>query len=116
VVVRGSFQGHLVTIRLSGLRRGQRLEVPPSLGRYSDRVTVTVSGASATQPLTYLVGFTNGTYQGVGTIDVSKHGTSGTLQVSVPAPVGQEPLIESSGIAVTIGANSMSLDGTWKCP
>jgi hypothetical protein len=52
----------------------------------------------------------------VGTIDVNKHGTGGTLEVSASSPVGQEPLIQSSGISVTTGANNMSLDGSWKCP
>jgi hypothetical protein len=118
VVVRGSVVGDDVTIRLSGLREGQHLNVPPTLGGYTDRVTVTVAGAKPTESLTltYLVGFTKGTYQGVGTIDVGKSGTRGTLRVSAPSPVGQPPSIQGSGIYVTIGANSMSLDGTWKCP
>lgn len=115
VVVRGSVQGAPVTVRLSDLRKRQHLLVPPPLGRYSDRVTVTVAGASPSQPLSYVVGFADGAYQGEGTIDVSKHGNSGTLGVSAPSPVGQEPLIQSSGISVTIGGNGMSLTGTWKC-
>ncbi|MFZ0996398.1 MAG: hypothetical protein WAO09_10555 [Candidatus Dormiibacterota bacterium] len=116
VVVRGSVQRHFVTVRLSGLHKGQQLSVPPPLGGYIDRVTVTVSGASPTQSLTYIVGFTDGTYQGVGTIDVSKHGTSGTINISAPSPVGQEPLLQGAGLYVTTGANGMSLDGTWRCP
>jgi hypothetical protein len=116
VVVRGTVNGEVVAVHLSGLRSGQHLSVPPPIGGYTDRVRVTVSGASATQSLTYVVGFTEGAYQGVGTIDVSKHGTSGTLNVSAPAPVGQAPLIQGSGLFVTVGANAMSLDGDWKCP
>jgi hypothetical protein len=117
VVVRGSVQGALVTIRLSNLRKHQNLLVPPAVGRYSDRVTVTVASASPSQPLSYVVGFADGAYQGVGTIDVSKRGNSGTLNVSTPSPVGQEPVIQSSGIfSVTVGVDNMSLAGNWECP
>lgn len=116
VVVRGSVQGARVTIRLNNLRKHQHLLVPPAVGRYSDRVTVTVASASPSQPLSYVVGFADGAYQGVGTIDVGKRGNSGTLNVSTPSPLGQEPVIQSSGITVTVGVDSLSLAGNWECP
>ena len=116
VELRGSVVGELVTVRLIGLRSGQQLAVPPPVGGYADRVTVTVSGANPTQSLTYVVGFTDGNYQGVGNIDVGKHGTSGTLNVSVPSPVGQAPQIQATGLFLNTGLNRMSLSGTWKCP
>jgi len=116
VVVRGSVDGALVTVRLSNLRKRQHIQVSPPIGGYSDQVTVSVPAASPSQALSYVVGFAGGTYQGIGTIDVSKHGNSGTLNVSAPSPVGQEPLIQS-GIdgLLTVGGNGMSLIGTWKC-
>ena len=119
VVVRGSVQGHRVTVRLSGLRGGQHLAVPPPVGGYDDLVTVVVAGASPTQSftLTYVVGFIDGAYQGVGSIDVSKRGTSGRISVSAPSPVGEAPQIQVQGLYdVTAGVNGMSLDGAWRCP
>jgi hypothetical protein len=116
VVVGGLVQGTKVTIRLTGLRKRQHILIPPPVGSYSDRVTVTVSGASPSNSLTYVVGFASGTYQGEGTLEVNKRGTSGKLSVSAPAPEGQAPSIQSSGIATTIGGNGLGLTGTWRCP
>lgn len=116
VELRGSVVGELVSVRLNGLRSGQHLAVPPPVGGYTDRVTVTVYGARQTQSLTYVVGFTDGNYQGVGSIDVGKHGTSGTINVSVPSPVGQAPQVQATGLFYNSGLNGMSLSGTWRCP
>ncbi|MGA8426263.1 MAG: hypothetical protein WB801_01565 [Candidatus Dormiibacterota bacterium] len=120
VVVRGSVDGALVTVRLSDLRKRQHIQVPPPVGGYSDQVTVSVPGASPSQALSYVVGRAGAVYQGVGTIDVSKGGNSGTLNVSAPSPIGQEPLAQWSaavdGISFPSGGNSMSLGGTWECP
>lgn len=115
-MVRGSVSGESVTVLLSGLRGGQHLAVPPPVGGYTDRVTVAVSGASPTPSSRYVVGFADGAYQGVGSIDVSKHGSSGTLMVSAPAPEGQGLEIQGQGLEATMGGNGMSIGGTWRCP
>jgi hypothetical protein len=115
-VVRGLVQGTPVTIRLTGLRRSQHLQVPPPVGGYADRVTVTESGSTPSQALTYVVGFADGAYQGTGTLVVSKQGSSGTVQVSSPAPVGQPPSVQASGDSIMIGASALGLYGTWRCP
>jgi hypothetical protein len=116
VVVTGSLQGTTVMVRMTGLVKRQHLDVPPPVGGFHDTVTVTVSGASLSQPLTYLVGYADGTYEGIGTLDVGKHGNSGKIGVSAPAPEGQAPSIQSSGESVTSGGNGVSVIGTWRCP
>ena len=110
VVVKGSVQGTAVTVRITGVHRHQQLDVPPAVGSLHDSVTVNTAGGDQGQPLTYVVGYTDGAYQGVGTIGVGKVGNSGTVAVTAAAPQGQEPSPSF------IGANAMFLGGTWRCP
>ncbi|MGH7609734.1 MAG: hypothetical protein ACREOD_07370 [Candidatus Dormibacteria bacterium] len=113
VTVKGSIQGSQVTVRLTHLHPGQKLMVPPPVGTYADAVTVTSSSPSPA--LTWAVGNVAGTYQGVGSLDVSKRGNSGSINVSAASPEGQSPSLQFQSGNLTEGGNGMGFSGTWFC-
>ncbi|MHB1525530.1 MAG: hypothetical protein ACYCZN_04515 [Candidatus Dormibacteria bacterium] len=116
VTIAGTVQGVSLTIKLTHVTPGQHLSVPPTNGGFSDLVTMTTAGAGPAQSLAYVAGDQGGTYQGVGTLTVNKHGSGGQISLNFGSPVGQAPSVQASGGVTLFGANEGSVFGTWQCP
>ncbi|MGH7759127.1 MAG: hypothetical protein ACREN7_07435 [Candidatus Dormibacteria bacterium] len=114
--IQATVAGVAVDIKVTGLKPGQNLTIPPAAGSFRDQMTLDTSGGGPLGNFHYLVGYTPSAYQGVGTIRVAKDGRSGTLNLSAPSPEGQAPTESASGDTVNTDTNNMNLNGTWACP